>query len=155
MCRSLPAAHLLLISRRPLFPMASTWTPKLSQMDPGKMKRCPRPYRAGDPLQWKRYEEEWNEETPSERNKRAEISSSTLAGRVSECVRACALTRPVPNISARWFLITFVKLSNKQHWLWIMPQGNFLASVPEMSLIPVKLTLCKVSRHKLNPGFSL
>lgn len=88
MCRSLPAAHLLLISCRPLFPMASTWTSKLSQMDPGKMKRCPRPYRGGDPLQWKRYEEEWNEETASERKKRAEISSSTLAGRVSECVRA-------------------------------------------------------------------
>lgn len=153
MCRSLPAAHLLLISCRPLFPMASTWTPKLSQMDPGKMKRCPRPYRGGDPLQWKRYEEEWNEETASERKKRAEISSSTLAGRVSECVRARWRDRCQAFRRDGFWL--HVKLSNKQHWLWIMPQGNFLASVPEMSLIPVKLTLCKVSRHKLNPEFSL
>lgn len=52
------------------------------------MKRCAQPYRGGDPLQWKRYKKEWNEETASERNKRAEISSPTLVGRMG----ACALT---------------------------------------------------------------
>lgn len=135
MCRSLPAAHLLLISCRPLFPNGFHMNPKLSQMDPGKIKRCPRPYLGGDPLQWKRYSKEWNEETPSERNKRAEISSSTLVGRMS----AWALTWLVPNISEWRFLITFVKLSNKRHWLWITPQGNFLASVPEIYSNPCEI----------------
>lgn len=151
MCRSLPAAHLLLISCRPFLPMASTWTQTSPRWTLERWKDVYIPYLGGDPLQWKRYSKEWNEETASERNKRAEISSSTLVGRMS----AWALTWLVPNISERRFLITFVKLSNKRHWLWIMPQGNFLASVPEITLIPVKLTLCKVSRQKLNPRFSL
>lgn len=64
------------------FPNGFHMNPKLSQMDPGKMKRCPRSYLGGDLLQWKRYSKEWNEETASERNKRAEISSSTLVGRM-------------------------------------------------------------------------
>lgn len=49
------------------------------------MKTCPRPDLGGDLLQWERYSKEWNEETPSERNKRGEISSSTLVG-PHECV---------------------------------------------------------------------
>lgn len=114
------------------FPNGFHMNPKLSHMGSGKMKSCPRPYLGGDPLQWKRYPKEWSEETASERNKRAEISSWTLVGRMG----AWALTWLVPNILARWFLITFVKLSNKRRW--IMPRGNFLASVPEITLIRVK-----------------
>lgn len=34
-------------------------------------------------------------------------------------------------------------------------QGESFVSVPEMTLIPVKLTLCEVSRLMLSPGFSI
>lgn len=87
MCCSSRGAHLSLISCRPHF-NGFHMDCKLSQMDPGKMKRCPYPYLRGDLLQW--------EEIPKgtgrgnavrdgvpERNKRVEISSSAFAYRGS------------------------------------------------------------------------
>lgn len=62
--------------------------PKLSQMDPGKMKRCPYPYLRGDLLQWEEIPkgtERGNavRDSVPERNKRVEISSFALAYHVS------------------------------------------------------------------------
>ena len=87
MCSSSRGAHLSLIRCRPQcngFHMDS----KLSQMDPGKMKRCPYPYLGGDLLQWEeilRGTERGNAvtDTVPERNKRVEISSLALAHHVS------------------------------------------------------------------------
>lgn len=87
MCCSSRGAHLSLISCRPHL-NGFHMDHKLSQMDPGKMKRCPYPYLRGDLLQWEEIPkgtERGNavRDSVPERNKRFEISSLALAYHVS------------------------------------------------------------------------
>lgn len=86
-----------------------------------------------------------------ERNNPAEISSAALAHHVEcVCVRRCHPRRG----GAKGFRRICRVVQHAPSEPGRCRRESF-ASVPEITLIPVKLTLCKISSPTLSPGFSL
>lgn len=77
-----------------------------------------------------------------ERNNPVEISSGALARRVN--------VRVTRSAARRICRVVEHALSSPAD-----ARRESFASVPEITLIPVKLTLCKISSPMLSPGFSL
>lgn len=153
MCCSLRAAHLSLISGRPYF-NGFHMDPKLCQMDPEKMKRCPCPYLWGDLLQWKEIPkgtEQGNavKDSVPRRNLSWNFIFSTCPPRECVCLHDQCQTLGCYSFSLHMSSCPTCHI--KHGWC----HGESFVSVPEITLIPVKLTLCKVSRQMLNPGFSI
>lgn len=134
--------------------MASTWTLNSPRWTPGRWKDVHIPIEEGICYSGKRYQKERSEGMPSEMVCQKEIESwnficSTCPPRERVCLRDHCQTLCCYSFSLH---LSSCPTCNIEHG---QCQGESFVSVPEITLIPVKLTLCKVSRPMLSPVFSI